>query len=334
MGQQAHGSVESVSSARVLVTGGAGFIGSHLCEALVASGADVTALDDLSCGRRSNLDGLTGHERFRFLKGSVLDESLVHRLAAESEAVYHLAAVVGVPRVLRDPAGTMETNWVGGRNVVDAAVSAKARLVLVSTSEVYGREAASPQHEGLPIPEFSGEEARDSYPRSKRLSELYCLEQSSGTWPAPVIVRLFNIAGPRQLDTIGMVMPSLVKQALSGEDVTVYGTGEQTRTFCDVGEAADAMVRLGALKNGEPLIVNVGSRLPVSINELAEAAVKGAGTAARIRRIGYREAHATDYVDFMRRQPSIDLVRELTGWEPATDLPTIVRRVADSLRES
>lgn len=313
---------------RILITGGAGFIGGHLARAYLDRGDDVVLLDNLSTGRISNLPD---HDRARFVAGSVLDRLQVDELVKDCDAVAHLAAAVGVRTIVSEPLRSFVTNIRGSEHVLEAAHSYGKPLLLASTSEIYGK------NEGL-LSETSDrilgstDVARWSYSTSKAADEFLALAYHRERGLPTVIARLFNTTGPRQLGAYGMVLPRFVALALCGEDIPVYGAGTQTRCFCDVSDVVRALLTLLDDPDGD--VYNVGSSEEVSIQELAERVVAMTGSISRIRLVPYDKVYGRDYEDMLRRVPDTTKLRERTGWRPQLALDDIIRRVSDWAKEA
>ena len=317
---------------RVLVTGGAGFIGSHLCEHLHARGDQVVVLDDLSTGRRENLGALLGRPGFAFYQGSVRDAASVDALVAEADAVVHLAAAVGVRLVLEEPVRTLETNVDGTRVVLAAAARRGVPCLLASSSEVYGRSQKLPFREDDPLLIGATSEPRWSYACSKALGEWLALAHARERRLEVVIVRLFNTVGPRQRGRYGMVLPNLVSQALAGEPLTVFGDGRQTRCFLHVHEAVRACAALLLDPGARGEVFNVGSTHEVSILELARTVKRVTASGSPIVRMPYREAYGTAVADLRRRVPDVGKLAERIGFRPRIALEEMVRDVARDRR--
>jgi UDP-glucose 4-epimerase len=298
------------------VTGGSGFIGSHLCDRLSADGHDVLVLDDLSTGRLSNIDHLLQAGRVEFAEGSVLDRNLVHELLNEADACLHLASAVGVGLVVDRPVDTLLGNVRGTDTVLSATAARRKPLLLTSTSEIYGKS------DGRTVSEESDRilgptsKARWNYSTAKAFGEALALGYHRELGATNVVVRLFNTVGPRQTGAYGMVLPRLVRQALTGEPVTVYGDGRQTRCFTHVHDTVDAIVRLLASEAAAGQVLNVGSDGEISISELAQRVIERAESASEIRLIPYGEAYAEGFEELGRRKPDTTALRALTGWEP------------------
>lgn len=312
---------------RVLITGGAGFIGSHLAEALVAAGCDVLVIDDLSTGSRTNLAALNGHPRFHFTQATILDPAALEPLVGKVDFVYHLAAAVGVELVVHRPVHTLEDNVSGTENVLAAAARRGAGVLLASTSEVYGKseKASFSEQDDLLIgpPVFS----RWGYACSKLLDEFLAMAYWREKNLPVFIVRLFNTVGQRQTGRYGMVLPRFVEQAARGEPITIHGDGKQTRCFCHVSDVVRALVELPQHKEAAGEVFNVGSTEEVTIAELARQVNAAAGGRSELKFVPYEVAYAKGFEDMRRRAPDIGKIRRLMGWEPALSLAEIVRRV-------
>jgi len=320
----------NAQSSRILITGGAGFIGSHLAQRLLADGYRVTVIDDLSTGRNDNIAHLLANPSFRFVVGSILDETLMAPLVADCDMVYHLAAAVGVFLVVHSPVRTIETTAGGTETVLKLAWLARKKLLLASSSEVYGRRAEVPFHEDDDLVLGPPNKGRWSYACSKLLDEFLALAYYRERGLPVVIARFFNIVGPRQVGTYGMVVPRFVRQALDGGPITIYGDGRQTRSFTHVADAVDCVTRLAGEPKAEGQVVNVGSDREVSIRELAELVRGIVNPKAEICHITYEQAYAQGFEDMPRRVPSIARARELVGYRPTHGLEDIIREVADA----
>jgi UDP-glucose 4-epimerase len=319
---------------RVLVTGGSGFIGSHLTEALLRDGHEVVVLDDLSTGRLENLQGVQGHPRFTVHLGSVLDEALVRKLVDEVDMVYHLAAAVGVRLILERPVETIETNIVGTEMVLRAATGKRARVVLASTSEVYGKNDAVPLSEEDDRILGPTTKSRWSYACSKAIDEFLGLAYYREREVPVVILRFFNTVGPRQTGQYGMVVPRFARQALDGEPITVYGDGRQSRAFTDVEDAVRATVALSMSPAAVGEVFNVGSSEEITIGELAERVKRLAGSRSPLVFVPYEEAYQPGFEDLRRRVPSIAKAERVVGYRPRVPLDETLRRVLEFLRTS
>jgi UDP-glucose 4-epimerase len=309
---------------RYLITGGAGFIGSHLADRLLARGDRVLALDDLSTGSSRNIAHLSDHPGFRFVQGSILDHPLVAGLVADSDAVVHLAAAVGVRLIVEKPLESLLTNIRGTEIVLDAVAEGGRKILITSTSEIYGKNASGPLHEDADRILGSPFKARWSYSTAKAVDEILARAYWHDRGVPSIVVRLFNCVGPRQTGEFGMVVPSFVRQALAGQDITVYGDGTQRRCFCHVLDTVGALVAVldhpGAIGD----VFNVGAPHELSMNDLAERIVAASGSGSRIVHIPYDEAYEEGFEDMERRVPDIAKIKALTGWEPALGLEQII----------
>lgn len=316
----------------VLVTGGAGFIGSHLVERLLRDGAAVTVIDDCSTGSLENLAAVRGHPSLRMIQSRVSDCADLPVLTARADFVFHLAAAVGVELVVHSPIRTIETNLDETEMLLQAAATTKTPLLITSTSEVYGKSAkpAFAETDDLVIgPPHLG---RWSYACSKLMDEFlamaYCRERG-----LPVIIaRLFNTVGPRQTGAYGMVLPRFVASALKSEPLRVYGTGEQTRCFCSVADAVEAMVRLASSEAALGEIFNIGGTEEISIGALARRVIELTGSKSEIQRVPYHEAYMPGFEDMRRRVPVVEKLERVAGFRPSAGLDEIITGIAESMR--
>lgn len=306
---------------RALITGGRGFLGRQLTARLLARGAEVRVLDDgsgASCGRVESVENVDG---------SVLDRALVERLVRDRDVVYHLAAVVGVQRVLSDPLGTYLVNFEGTRNVGEAAAEHGVQVVYASSSEIYGHTGTTANREDDPPVTPHLPRGRSSYPVSKLAGEEYLQLLSEGRGLPVVIARLFNIVGPGQSPEAGMVLPRFVQQALAGRPLTIFGSGRQTRCFAAAAEVSEALVQLTGAADSTgsfPLVVNVGSDREISMLELAELVLARTGSSSELRQISYDQAYGGKYLDQSRRVPDLSRLSRLLGWRPDRPLPELI----------
>ena len=318
---------------RYLITGGAGFIGSHLAEALLGRGDEVFILDDLSTGSVENMRHLKAHERFHYIFDSITNKHLLAELVDESDVVFHLAAAVGVRLIVESPVRTMETNVYGTQLVLDAASKKKKLVVTASTSEVYGKSEKVPFREDADLVLGPTTKGRWSYAASKALDEFLALSYWKEKKLPVIVVRLFNTVGPRQTGRYGMVLPNFARQALAGAPITVYGTGEQSRCFCDVRDTIEALLRLVSNERAIGEVTNVGTDQEVTINGLARMVKDRTASDSPITYTPYEEAYEPGFEDMIRRVPSLEKLEALTGFRPATTLPQIVDRVIEHLRK-
>jgi len=316
---------------KILVTGGAGFIGSHLCERLLSDGHQVTALDSFSTGSRSNLKQSLAHENFTFLEGSILDSSKLNELVAINDYVFHLAAAVGVFNIVHNPLESLLANIRGTENVLEAGHKAGVPVFLTSSSEVYGKNNSGSIRESDDRILGSPTILRWSYSEAKAIGESLCYAYFVEKNLETRIVRFFNTVGPRQLGNYGMVVPRFVSAALANEPISIYGTGLQTRCFAHVLDVIDAVVGLAFAPNAVGKVVNIGNSVEISINDLAKKIIEETGSKSEIVHVPYLEAYGNGFEDMDRRIPNIDLINELIGWKPKRDLSTIISDIASEM---
>jgi len=319
---------------RILVTGGAGFVGSHLCERLIADGHSVVAVDNFSTGRAANLDNLKGSKDFTLVEGSILDSALLNPLIKNSDYVFHLAAAVGVFNIVNHPLDSLMTNIRGTENVLEAAHASSIPVFITSSSEVYGKNISDSLKEsddrilGSPIT------LRWSYSEAKAIDEslayAYFVEKKLETR----IVRFFNTVGPRQLGAYGMVVPRFVKAAISNEPITIYGNGQQTRCFAHVYDVIDAVIAIAFAGNTVGKVINIGNDFEISINGLAKKIIDETGSKSELVYVPYEEAYGDGFEDMERRVPNIDLINQLVGWKPKRDLTTIIKDISAEMKKS
>ena len=319
--------------ARILITGGAGFIGSHLTEAMLARGCRVTIIDDLSTGRWSNIAHLSANPQLRVIIASAMEKELVEREVAEHDLVYHLASAVGVRLVVEQPVKTVETIFHATDVVLRACSRYRRPVLLTSTSEVYGKSARIPFSEDDDVVMGPTVKRRWAYACAKALDEFLALAHFHETALPVFVVRLFNTVGPRQTGQYGMVVPNFVRAALRNEPITIYGDGEQRRCFCSVRDAVRALTELPDAPGAEGKVVNVGSQEEVSIRQLAERVRTLCESESELRFISYDEAYGPGFDDMQRRVPDLRRVRELIGWTPRTTLDEIIMQVARHVQE-
>lgn len=316
---------------KALITGGAGFIGGHLAERLLATGHDVTCIDNLSTGTYTNIAHLADHPRFTFVEGSILDHTLVNSLVTRSDTIFHLAAAVGVELIMTRSLDGLRTNIRGTEVVLDCALAHGTRTLVASTSEVYGKSADDALYEDQDRTVGSPLTRRWSYAQAKALDEtLAYLYWSDHALPT-VIARFFNIAGPRQTGRYGMVIPRFVEQALRHAPLTVYGDGKQTRSFCHVQDAIAGITALIEEPAAYGGVFNIGRPEEVSIQHLAERVIALTDSRSTIRYVPYREAYGDGFEDTRRRVPDISRARAVIGFQPRLRLDDIVRSVAEDL---
>jgi UDP-glucose 4-epimerase len=316
----------------VLITGGAGFIGSHLSDALLAAGHTVQVIDDLSTGSMQNIAHLKEHPRFRYVIDSVSNEQLLAELVDQADVVFHLAAAVGVKKIVEEPVSTIETNVHGTEVVLRQANKKKKLVVIASTSEVYGKSTAVPFTEEHDLVMGPTHKHRWAYACSKAIDEFLALAYHKEKKLPVIIVRLFNTVGPRQSGQYGMVIPNFVRQALLGHPITVHGDGTQSRSFTYVGDVVRALMALAVEPKAIGQVFNIGNGEEISIMALAEKIKAMTGSASPIQVIPYDQAYESGFEDMPRRVPDISRIRALVGYEPQVNLDEILASVIDHMR--
>jgi UDP-glucose 4-epimerase len=317
---------------KVLITGGAGFIGSHLAERLLGEGHQVEVLDNLSTGSIENITHLKGRPAFSYTIDSVSNEPLLAEMIDRCDVVFHLAAAVGVKLIVEQPVHTIETNVHGTEVVLKHANKKKKLVVIASTSEVYGKSTDVPFREAADSVLGPSSKHRWAYACSKLIDEFLALAYWKETELPVIIVRLFNTVGPRQTGQYGMVLPTFVRQALAGEPITVFGDGTQSRSFTFVGDVVGALVLLAQEPRAIGDVFNVGNTGEVTIRDLAERVKTMTGSASAIHYVPYDEAYEAGFEDMPRRVPDISKIRQLIGYEPTLGLDDIIKSVIDHLR--
>ena len=318
---------------RFLITGGAGFIGSHLAELLLNRNHHVSVIDDLSTGSIRNISHLKTHDRFAYVVDTVLNRPVLAELIDDCDAVFHLAAAVGVRLIVESPVHTIETN-VSGTETVLAVASKKKRPVLVaSTSEVYGKSMDVPFREDGDLVLGATVKGRWSYACSKAIDEFLSIAHFKEKGLPTIVARLFNTVGPRQSGQYGMVVPTFVRQAMEGRPITVFGDGAQTRCFCHVADVIEALAAIVREPEARGQVYNIGSQNEISIEALAQEVKAIAGSQSPIVRIPYDQAYEEGFEDMRRRVPDTEKIRQLVGWQPKRDLTTIISDVMAHFRQ-
>jgi UDP-glucose 4-epimerase len=318
---------------KILITGGAGFIGSHLVDHLVGNGDDVTVVDDLSTGSIKNIRHLQRRAGFRLVVDTILNESLMKELVAECDQVYHLAAAVGVKLIMNRPVETLETNVKGTEMVLGTANKYKKKVLIASTSEVYGKimngDNSRPLVEDADRLMGATTKRRWAYACSKAFDEFLALAYFEEKKLPVIITRLFNTVGPRQTGQYGMVLPNFVQKALIGKPIIIYGDGKQSRSFTHVADVVEAMVKLMNTPEAVGQVINVGNTEEISINELAHLVRDMTGSASEIEFLTYDRAYGPGFEDMQRRSPDITRLKNLIGFTPRHDLKSIIQSVID-----
>jgi UDP-glucose 4-epimerase len=317
---------------RVLVTGGAGFIGSHLTERLLEDGHEVAVIDNLSTGSLKNIENYREDSRFKFVKGDIRNAELMEPLVEHSDMIFHLAAAVGVKLIAEDPVLTIETNIGGTEIVLDMANKFKKKTFLASSSEVYGKSEAVPFREEDDIVLGSTSVSRWAYACSKAIDEFLGLAFYQQYGLSVVIGRFFNTIGPRQTGQYGMVVPRFVQRALNNEPILICGTGKQTRCFCYVGDLVEAVIKLMNCEHAAGNVYNIGSNEEISIEKLADKIIEMTGSKSQKQLVPYELVYGRPIDDMMRRVPALERIKETVGWESKTRLDEILRVITESLK--
>jgi UDP-glucose 4-epimerase len=307
-----------------LITGGAGFIGSHLAEAFLSRGDDVLIMDDLSTGSMENIRHLKSSPKFHYWIDSVMNRVLLAELVDESDLVIHLAAAVGVRLIVESPVHTIETNVKGTELVLQAAQKKRKTLLVASTSEVYGKSTEIPFREDGDLVMGATNKGRWSYAASKALDEFLALAYYREKKLPVIVARFFNTIGPRQTGRYGMVVPNFVGQALAGKPITVFGNGKQSRCFCHVGDVVQALMKLVETPKAIGEVFNIGSTEEVTIEDLARLVKQQVKSNSEIRYVPYDQAYEAGFEDMLRRVPSIDKISQCIGWRASTPLMTSI----------
>ena len=314
---------------RVFITGGAGFIGSHLCDALVAEGKEVTILDNLSTGSKKNISHLEG--KINVVQGDIKDQKLVESLVENCDLVLHMAAALGVDNILESPVESISTNFHGSEVVLNSAVKYDKRIVIASTSEIYGKNPKQPLSETDDRVIGTPQKLRWTYSDAKALEEatahaLFLTKNLKVT-----TIRLFNTVGPRQIGKYGMVLPRFIKAAITNEPINIFGNGSQSRVFCHVNDATRAILSLTNSRESIGEVFNIGGKGEITILDLAHLVIKTINSKSEIIFTDYSKAYKVGYEDMHRRVPDISKINKIIGWKPKIDLETTVKDIYESL---
>jgi UDP-glucose 4-epimerase len=316
----------------VLITGGAGFIGSHLAERLLETGCEVTLVDDLSTGSLENIAHLLDRPGVRFVRETVRNEVSMTPLVDRADRIYHLAAAVGVQLIVDRPVHTIETNIHGSEVVLNLANKFRRRILVASTSEVYGKNTKVPFHEDDDTTMGSTRFTRWSYACSKMVDEFLSLAYHDQYGLETIVCRFFNTIGPRQTGQYGMVVPRFVRRALRGETIDIYGTGEQSRCFCNVSDVVGALIALMDCPGALGEVINVGTQESITINELAAKVIEMTGSNSQTRYLTYEEAYGRAFDDMLVRKPDLQKIRRLIGYEPRCRLEQTLSQIIEYQR--
>ncbi len=318
---------------KILITGGAGFVGSHLADKLIGEGNEVTVIDDLSTGQYSNVEHLEGNKNFRLIIDTVLNDRLMEELVRETDRVFHMASAVGVKLIMDHPVQTIETIFRGTDIVLQYCSRYRKRVLVPSTSEVYGKGVSVPFKEDDDLLTGSTSKHRWAYACAKTLDEFLAIAHWKETRLPVVVVRLFNTVGPRQTGQYGMVVPNFVRSAINGEPLTVHGNGTQSRCFGHVLDVVDALGKLIETPECFGKVYNIGNPEEISIKGLAEKAIEMTGSDSEIKYISYDEAYGEGFEDMQRRVPCIEKAQKVIGFQPTRTLEDIINDVAEQFRE-
>jgi UDP-glucose 4-epimerase len=316
---------------KALITGGAGFIGSHLAERLLSDGNEVIVIDDLSTGSLGNIKQIRDNPGFEFVNDTVCNAEMMYVLVEKCDVIYHLAAAVGVQLIVDDPVHTIATNIGGSEVVLDIANKFGKKTLIASSSEVYGKSENVPFREDDDIVMGSTKFSRWSYACSKAIDEFLAMAYYEQFGLPVVVARFFNTVGPRQTGMYGMVVPRFVESALKNEPILIYGTGKQSRCFGYVGDVVDASVALMNCPSAPGRVYNVGSQEEISIEDLAKRIIKITNSKSKIEYISYEKAYGKPFDDMMRRVPCLDRIKETIGYEPTTGLDEILAGVVEDI---
>jgi UDP-glucose 4-epimerase len=318
---------------KILITGGAGFVGSHLADKLFKEGHEITVIDDLSTGRYSNVAHLEGEKNFRLIIDTILNEKLMEELIRDSDRVYHMASAVGVKLIMEQPVKTIETIFHGTDVVLKFCSRYRTRVLIPSTSEVYGKSTQVPFTEDNDILKGSTSKHRWAYACAKELDEFLALAHWKETRLPAVVIRLFNTVGPRQTGQYGMVVPNFVKAALKGEPIPIHGDGNQARCFGHVYDVVEGLTKAIETPECFGQVMNLGNNEEVTIKQLAEKIIEMTGSKSEIKYIPYSEAYGEGFEDMMRRVPNLEKANRLIGYQPTRTLENIINDVAAQFRD-
>jgi UDP-glucose 4-epimerase len=319
---------------KALVTGGAGFIGSHLTERLLKNGNNVAVIDNLSTGSLKNIESFKNNTGFEFVEGDIRDVEIMEPLVEQSDVIFHLAAAVGVKLIAEDPVHTIETNIGGTEIVLNIANKFGRKILIASSSEVYGKSEAVPFHEDDDIVLGSTCLSRWSYACTKAVDEFLGLAFHQQYGLDVVICRFFNTIGPRQTGQYGMVVPRFIQQALNGETLQIYGTGKQTRCFCYIADLVEAVISLMNCRQSSGKVYNIGNNEEISIEKLADKIIKITNSKSKKKFVPYEIAYGRPMDDMMRRVPSVERIKKTIGWEPKTSLDETLKLITESIKQS
>ena len=319
---------------KYLITGGAGFIGSHLSDALLARGDSIVILDNLSTGNHHNIESLIGNESVTFYSGSILDEVLVEKLVSEVDHVIHLAAAVGVFTIVDKPLESLRINLNGTENILEAAAKFNKPVLIASSSEIYGKNGGGPLNEESDRIVGSPLKSRWSYSEAKAIDESLGYFYFSEKGLTVRLVRFFNTVGPRQVGSHGMVVPRFVAAALKGEPLDVYGTGTQSRCFCHVADAVAGLISVIDSDATIGQVYNIGNDHEISVEDLAKKVIAQLGSTSSIKKKSYEDAYGAGFEDMQRRIPDISKIKATTGWAPQRSLETIIDDIAGYLKHA
>ncbi len=319
---------------KTLITGGAGFVGSHLADKLHSQGHEITVIDDLSTGRYSNVAHLEGQERFQLIIGTILNEGLMERLIRETDQVFHMASAVGVKLIMEQPVKTIETIFHGTDVVLKFCSRYRKRVLIPSTSEVYGKSTEVPFTEDNDILKGSTSKHRWAYACAKELDEFLALAHWKETRLPAVVIRLFNTVGPRQTGQYGMVVPNFIKAALQNQPIPIHGDGNQARCFGHVLDVVEGLVKAIETPECYGQVMNIGNHEEVTILELAERIIAATGSRSKIDYIPYEVAYGAGFEDMQRRVPNLEKAKRLIGYQPTRSLDNIITDVVREFRES